>query len=91
MSMPDTTATGQREPQMNQEINALERVVTSMSESIGELRQRLNPIMRAEPQTAPEAADLEALVPHADSIRGCRTRLEGQLVELSEMLRLVEV
>ena len=94
MEMTDMTATevGARQSQMSQEIESLNSIATSISESIKNLDKRLSPYLTSEtPNEQKDVGAEDSLVPQANKIRGIRGVLDEALNSLNSIQQRLEV
>jgi len=90
--MTGTEAVGTRQSQMNQEIEVLDNVVSSISDSVKNLSQHLSPVLRSEPPSECAETDKEdSLVPQANRIRDIRKALNETLDLLNDTQKRLEV
>ena len=83
-----------RQSQMASELEQLNSAIVGVQKGIEDLRGRLAPILRNDPEVAATGEDSlkpEALVPHAGTIREARRQLENAGRELTDLAGRCEV
>lgn len=84
---------GSRETQLGQQMSRLDGAIKSATDSIGQLRGRLQPILRPEPSCAIKLGEnpQEELVPFANEIRSKAeqvSQLNTQIIDIMSNLEM---
>ena len=86
----DTECAPKKESQVTTELNAMEKVQTSLSDRIGQLEDRLASAMQ-DPDPKEKNAEEADLVPLARRLRDCRHIVEEQLSIIEYILDRLEL